>query len=419
MTALGDLLGPLFLYPAIILLLLQSRFICCFPSNMHQFSLLPPLALYIHFPWCVRKCPYCDFNSHELQGELAETAYIDALLADLEQELPRIWGRSISSIFMGGGTPSLFSANSIDRLLSGVRARLTFAPNIEITLEANPGTVEQERFADFHAVGINRLSIGVQSFQDTQLQQLGRIHTGKQAIQAAEAAHKVGFENFNLDLMFALPGQNTQSALNDLQTAIDLSPSHISYYQLTIEPNTLFHKHPPSLPDEEMVWTMQCEGQALLAGAGYTQYEISAYAKAKRQCRHNLNYWQFGDYLGIGAGAHDKITDMTQQHITRCWKVKHPHAYLNKAATEQRIAGSRSLSQDDTILEFMLNALRLTHGFKHDLFQHHTGLPLKSIEVAIQQAEANGWLVKNKEGFQPTEEGQRFHNDLVSLFLPA
>ena len=386
---------------------------------MHQFSLLPPLALYIHFPWCVRKCPYCDFNSHELQGELAETAYIDALLADLEQELPRIWGRSISSIFMGGGTPSLFSANSIERLLSGLRARLTFAPNIEITLEANPGTVEQERFADFHAAGINRLSIGVQSFQDTQLQQLGRIHTGKQAIQAVEAAHKVGFENFNLDFMFAVPGQTRQLALTDLQTAIDLCPSHISYYQLTIEPNTLFHKHPPLLPDEELAWTMQCEGQTLLAGAGYTQYEISAYAQAKRQCRHNLNYWQFGDYLGIGAGAHDKITDMTQQTITRCWKVKHPDAYLNKAATEQRIAGSRSLSQDDTILEFMLNALRLTHGFKHDLFQLHTGLPLKSIEVAIQQAEANGWLVKNKEGFQPTEKGQRFHNDLVSLFLPA
>jgi oxygen-independent coproporphyrinogen-3 oxidase len=386
---------------------------------MHQFSLLPPLALYIHFPWCVRKCPYCDFNSHQLKGELAETAYIDALLADLEQDLPRIWGRSISSIFMGGGTPSLFSANSIERLLSGLRARLTFAPNIEVTLEANPGTVEQQRFADFHAAGINRLSIGVQSFQDTQLQQLGRIHTGKQAIRAAEVAHKVGFENFNLDLMFALPAQTRRFALDDLQTAIDLSPAHISYYQLTIEPNTLFHKQPPHLPDDELAWTMQCEGQARLAGAGYTQYEISAYAQDKRQCRHNLNYWQFGDYLGIGAGAHDKITDMAQQHITRCWKVKHPDAYLDNAATEQRIAGSRNLDQSDTILEFMLNALRLTRGFDIDLFQQHTGLPLHSIDAAIQEAVAKGWLTHTRGRIQPSDEGQRFHNDLVSLFLPA
>lgn len=419
MTALGDLLGPLFLCPAINLYPATIAVDYAFPLIMPQFTQLPPLALYIHFPWCVRKCPYCDFNSHELRGELAETAYIDALLADLEQDLPRIWGRSISSIFMGGGTPSLFSANSIERLLSGLRARLAFAPNIEITLEANPGTVELERFADFHAIGINRLSIGVQSFQDTQLQQLGRIHTGKQAIHAVEAAHRVGFDNFNLDLMFALPGQTRQSALDDLQTAIDLSPSHISYYQLTIEPNTLFHKHPPLLPDDELAWTMQCEGQARLDGAGYTQYEISAYAQTNKQCRHNLNYWQFGDYLGIGAGAHDKITDMSQQTITRCWKVKHPDTYLNDAATGQRLAGSRSLSQADIILEFMLNALRLTHGFKHDLFQQHTGLPLDSIENAVRQAETNGWLVNNKEGIKPTEQGQRFHNDLVSLFLPA
>ena len=386
---------------------------------MHHFTRLPPLALYIHFPWCVRKCPYCDFNSHELRGELAETAYIDALLADLEQDLPLIWGRSISSIFMGGGTPSLFSANSIDRLLSGLRARLTFSPDIEITLEANPGTVEQERFADFLAAGINRLSIGVQSFEDTQLQQLGRIHTSNQAILAAEAAHKVGFENFNLDLMFALPGQTSQSALHDLQTAIDLSPSHVSYYQLTIEPNTLFHKHPPVLPDDELAWTMQYEGQARLAGAGYTQYEISAYAQGGRRCQHNLNYWRFGDYLGIGAGAHDKITDMAQQTITRRWKVKHPDTYLGNATSEQRIAGSRNLSQADTILEFMLNALRLTHGFEQVLFQHHTGMPLDFLEAAIQKAESNGWLVNNKAGIQPTEEGQRFHNDLVSLFLPS
>jgi oxygen-independent coproporphyrinogen-3 oxidase len=386
---------------------------------MFQFTQLPPLALYIHFPWCVRKCPYCDFNSHEVRGELAEITYINALIADLEQELPRIWGRSVSSIFMGGGTPSLFNANSIDRLLSSLRARLTFAPNIEITLEANPGTMEQNRFAEFHAVGINRLSIGVQSFQDTQLGHLGRIHNGKDAIRAVETAHKAGFDNFNLDLMFALPGQSKQLAKNDLQTAVSLSPGHISYYQLTIEPNTLFHKRPPVLPNDELAWAIQCEGQAQLAGAGYTQYEISAYAHVGMQCRHNLNYWQFGDYLGIGAGAHDKITDMAQQTITRCWKVKHPDAYLDNAATEQRIAGTRMLSQDDTTLEFMLNALRLTSGFNRDLFQTHTGLPLSGIEMAIQKAESKAWLVRNKEHIQPTEEGQRFHNDLVTLFLPT
>jgi oxygen-independent coproporphyrinogen-3 oxidase len=386
---------------------------------MFQFTQLPPLALYIHFPWCARKCPYCDFNSHELRGELAEIAYINALIADLELELPRIWGRSVSSIFMGGGTPSLFNANSIDRLLSSLRARLTFAPNIEITLEANPGTVEQNRFAEFHATGINRLSIGVQSFQDTQLEHLGRIHNGKDAIRAVETAHKAGFENFNLDLMFALPGQSKQLAKDDLQTAISLSPGHISYYQLTIEPNTFFHKHPPVLPNDDLAWAMQCEGQAQLAGAGYTQYEISAYAHVGKQCRHNLNYWQFGDYLGIGAGAHDKITDMAQQTITRCWKLKHPDAYLDNAATEQRIAGTRILSQDDTTLEFMLNALRLTSGFNRDLFQTHTGLPLNGIETAMQKAESKAWLVRNKEHIQPTEEGLRFHNDLVTLFLPT
>jgi oxygen-independent coproporphyrinogen-3 oxidase len=386
---------------------------------MFQFARLPALTLYIHFPWCVRKCPYCDFNSHEVQVELAETAYIDALIADLEQELPRIWGRPVSSIFLGGGTPSLFSASSIDRLLSSLRARLTFAPNIEITLEANPGTVEQHRFAEFYAAGISRLSIGIQSFQDSQLQQLGRIHTGDEAIRAVEAAHIAGFENFNLDLMFALPGQSKQLAKDDLQTAIALSPTHLSYYQLTLEPNTLFHKHPPTLPDDELAWAMQCEGQTQLAAAGYTQYEISAYAQDEKQCRHNLNYWQFGDYLGIGAGAHDKITDMAQQSITRNWKVKHPDAYLDRATTEQRIAGSRALSQDDATLEFMLNALRLTHGFNQNLFQQHAGLSLKNIEAAMQEAESNNWLVRDKDIIQPTEEGQRFHNDLVALFLPA
>ncbi|MDX1823141.1 MAG: radical SAM family heme chaperone HemW, partial [Thiohalomonadales bacterium] len=384
---------------------------------MFQFSQLPPLSLYIHFPWCVRKCPYCDFNSHEVRDELAESAYIDALIVDLEQELPRIWGRSISSIFMGGGTPSLFSANSIDRLLSALRARLTLAPNVEITLEANPGTVERERFAEFHAAGINRLSLGIQSFQDPQLQLLGRIHDSKDAIKAVETAHAVGFDNFNLDLMFALPAQTRQTAQADLQTALSLAPSHLSYYQLTIEPNTLFHSQPPELPDDDLAWAMQCEAQAGLAGAGYTHYEVSAYAQPGRECHHNRNYWQFGDYLGIGAGAHEKITDMAQQSITRSWKVKHPDLYLKTAATEQRFAGSNQLKQEDIILEFMLNALRLTCGFTTDLFQQNTGLPLSSVTTTLQQAAEKGWLCWQENRIYPSEEGQRFHNDLVALFL--
>ena len=419
MTALGGLLGPPLLCPAIIPFAATIAVPDLLPCAMHQFSQLPPLGLYIHFPWCVRKCPYCDFNSHELRGELAETAYINALVDDLEQELPRIWGRSVNSIFMGGGTPSLFSADSIDHLLSALRARLTFSPNIEITLEANPGTMEQNRFAEFHAAGINRLSIGVQSFQDGQLERLGRIHSSKQAIMAAEAAHKAGFDNFNLDLMFALPGQNRQTTRDDLSTAISLSPGHISYYQLTIEPNTFFHKQPPVLPDDDLAWAMQCEGQSQLAAAGYTQYEISAYAQADKQCRHNLNYWQFGDYLGIGAGAHDKITDMAQQCITRNWKLKHPDAYLDKAATARRVAGSRILQTADVTLEFMLNALRLTHGFSASMFQYHTGLSFSHIEETVQKAESKGWLYRNNGHIQPSEEGQRFHNDLVSLFLPT
>ena len=386
---------------------------------MFQFSQLPPLSLYIHFPWCVRKCPYCDFNSHEVRDELAESAYIDALIVDLEQELPRIWGRSISSIFMGGGTPSLFSASSIDHLLSALRARLTLAPNVEITLEANPGTVERERFAEFRAAGINRLSLGIQSFQDPQLQLLGRIHDSKDAIKAVETAHAVGYDNFNLDLMFVLPAQTRQAAQADLQTAISLAPSHLSYYQLTIEPNTLFHSQPPELPDDDLAWTMQCEGQARLAGAGYTHYEVSAYAQPGRECSHNRNYWQFGDYLGIGAGAHNKITDMAQQSITRSWKVKHPDLYLKTAATEQRIASINHLKQEDIILEFMLNALRLTQGFTTELFQQHTGLPLSCVTTTLQQAAEKGWLCWQKDRIYPSEEGQRFHNDLVALFLPA
>lgn len=385
---------------------------------MFQFTQLPPLALYIHFPWCVQKCPYCDFNSHQLNGDLQEDQYIDALIADLEQELPRIWGRNIQSIFMGGGTPSLFSPESMDRLLSAVRARLNCAADIEITLEANPGTVEIGRFNEYFAAGINRLSIGVQSFHNDQLEALGRIHDRKQAIRAIETAHAAGFGNFNIDLMFALPGQNRAAALQDIQTAIDLEPAHISYYQLTLEPNTLFHKFPPTLPDDDTAWAIQDAAQTRLANAGYTQYEISAYAKNGQRSRHNMNYWSFGDYLGIGAGAHDKISDAQNQSITRRWKQKHPERYIETASTDARIAGSRVLESRETVFEFMMNALRLANGIDTSLFTRYTGLPLILAEPGLRRAEENEWLSWDNLHIRPTRKGQLFLNDLLELFLP-
>lgn len=329
---------------------------------MFQFTTLPPLSLYIHLPWCVRKCPYCDFNSHEVKstnGALPEAAYIDALLRDLEQDLPRIWGRRVMSVFIGGGTPSLFSPEALDRLLSGLRARLAINADSEITLEANPGTAEQEKFTEYRALGINRLSIGVQSFHDDALQRLGRIHGRDEAIRAAEMAHAAGFDNFNLDLMFALPQQTARQAAEDVATAIALEATHISYYQLTLEPNTLFHAQPPILPDNDLAWQMQQAGQEQLATADYEQYEVSAYAQTKRQCAHNLNYWQFGDYLGLGAGAHGKITDAAQQNITRLSKHRHPQKFMQTAGTAQSIQSERILTRKDVGLEFMMNALRL------------------------------------------------------------
>ena len=311
---------------------------------MFQFTALPPLSLYIHLPWCVRKCPYCDFNSHEVKsanGELPEMEYVDAMLKDLEQDLPRIWGRRVMSVFIGGGTPSLLSPEAMDRLLSGLRARLVINADAEITLEANPGTAEQEKFREYRALGINRLSIGVQSFHDDALQKLGRIHGRNEAIRAAEMAHAAGFDNFNLDLMFALPNQTPKQAAEDVATAIDLEPAHISYYQLTLEPNTLFYAQPPVLPDNDIAWQMQQAGQQQLGEANYGQYEVSAYAQPKRQCAHNLNYWQFGDYLGIGAGAHGKITDASQQNITRLAKCRHPQDFMTTAGTTKSIQSER------------------------------------------------------------------------------
>ncbi len=384
---------------------------------MFNFSTLPPLSLYIHFPWCVRKCPYCDFNSHAVKGDIPETDYINALITDLEQELPLIWGRPINSIFLGGGTPSLFTPEVLDRLFSALRARLAFAPDIEITLEANPGAIERERFSEYRAVGINRLSIGVQSFNNDQLQALGRIHNRRDAYNAAEAAHAAGIDNFNLDLMFALPRQTLPQALSDLDEAMALEPAHLSWYQLTIEPNTLFHQQPPTLPDDEHSWEMQQQGRAKLATAGYTQYEVSAYARGA-QCLHNLNYWRFGDYLGIGAGAHGKISQANTQTICRRWKIKQPTAYLSQAGSEERLGGTQVLSENDAALEFMMNALRLQQGFPTELFMQHTGLSLDLIEEPLIAAEDRGWILRRKDQIMPTEDGQRFLNNLLGLFLP-
>jgi len=377
-----------------------------------------PLSLYIHFPWCVRKCPYCDFNSHEAPGAIPEAAYIDALIADLLQELPAVWGRPIESIFIGGGTPSLMSPEGVDRLLSNLRALLPLHPAVEITLEANPGTVEQQRFTEYRAAGINRLSIGIQSFNEEMLGRLGRIHDRGEALRAAEAAHGAGFDNFNLDLMFGLPGQDEAQALADLWQAIALAPSHLSYYQLTIELNTAFWRQPPVVPEDDLLWTMQCNGQETLAAAGYVQYEVSAYAREGARCRHNLNYWRFGDYLGIGPGAHGKLTHPAEGRVERRWKQRHPQRYLESAHGESVIAGRNDLGREDLALEFMMNALRLTQGFDSRLFQEHTGLPLSIVTGPLERAVALGLLEWQPLRVAPTRRGSDYLNELLQLFMP-
>ncbi len=385
---------------------------------MYNFSALPPLSLYLHIPWCVRKCPYCDFNSHEHKDGIPEREYVAALISDLEQELPDIWGRQVHSIFIGGGTPSLFSAEALDELLSGIRARLNLQPNIEITLEANPGTVEAGKFHEFRALGINRLSIGAQSFNDDALQRIGRIHGRKEALRAAEQAHDAGYDNFNLDLMFGLPQQTLAQALEDINTAIDLEPTHISHYQLTLEPNTLFHHNPPVLPKDELLWAMQEQCQEKLAETGYQHYEVSGFAKINKRCQHNLNYWQFGDYLGIGAGAHGKISNAQYQTITRRSKLRHPEDYLAKANSPARINTEQQLKPVDTGFEFMLNALRLTEGFAPHLFSDHTGLPISIIEKQLAHAEEQELIEWNVQLIRPTERGRNYLNELLQLFLP-
>lgn len=375
---------------------------------------LPPLALYVHIPWCVRKCPYCDFNSHAAGPELPEEAYVDALLADLDLDLPAAHGRELTSIFFGGGTPSLFSARALDRLLQGVNRRLAFAADIEITLEANPGTFEQAKFRDYRRLGINRLSIGVQSFQTEQLKALGRIHDGLEAVHAAGMARAAGFDNFNLDLMHGLPGQDVEGALADLRQAIALEPTHLSWYQLTLEPNTLFWSQPPQIPEDDILWDIQEAGQALLAAEGFVQYETSAYARDGRRARHNLNYWSFGDFLGIGAGAHAKLS-APDGRIRRTWKTRLPKDYLDPAKRFQ--AGERVLEAAELPFEFMMNALRLTEGVPAALFEQRTGLPLAGIEAACAAARAAGLLEHDPQRLRPTPRGQLFLNDLLQHFL--
>lgn len=376
---------------------------------------LPPLALYVHIPWCVRKCPYCDFNSHAAGAELPEEAYVDALLADLDADLPAAHGRELGSIFFGGGTPSLFSARALGRLLDGVNRRLAFAADIEITLEANPGTFEQAKFRDYRALGINRLSIGVQSFHSAQLQALGRIHDGAEAIRAAEMARRAGFDNFNLDLMHGLPEQDVAGALADLRQAVALEPTHLSWYQLTVEPNTVFWSQPPEIPEDDILWDIQEAGQALLSAAGFAQYETSAYARDGRRARHNLNYWSFGDFLGIGAGAHAKLS-APDGSIRRTWKTRLPKDYLDAGKPFQ--AGERLLEASELPFEFMMNALRLTAGVPAALFEQRTGLPLSDIAAACAAARGAGLLDADPAQLRPSARGQLFLNDLLQHFLP-
>ena len=385
---------------------------------MFNFAATPPLSLYIHIPWCVRKCPYCDFNSHEVREKIPETKYIRALTDDLEQDLPSVWGRTIETIFIGGGTPSLFSADAISQLLSDIRARIPLKPDAEITLEANPGTVDQERFKGFREAGINRLSIGVQSFQANLLRKIGRIHDDLEARVAIDAAHRAGFDNVNLDLMFGLPGQTTDQALADLQTAMALQPAHISWYELTIEPNTWFHRHPPEQPDDNLLLTMQEAGRELLEKGGYTRYEVSAFSQTGKQCRHNLNYWKFGDYLGIGAGAHAKITDAASCTIARTSKIKHPRAYLDNAQSPQRIGTTAALTPGDVTLEFAMNALRLDHGFSVAEFTATTGLPYAVIEETVNKLVEDELLSFDSGHIKTTIKGQRYLNELLQQWLP-
>ncbi|HSH47058.1 MAG TPA: radical SAM family heme chaperone HemW [Halomonas sp.] len=383
-------------------------------------SVLPPLSLYVHVPWCVRKCPYCDFNSHGVGGNAAlpEEEYLRALLADLDAELALAAGRELVSIFIGGGTPSLMSATFYQRLLDALAARLPLARDIEITLEANPGTLEHGRFKGYRQAGINRLSLGVQSFHNRQLKALGRIHGGKEALAAIDAARQAGFDNLNIDLMHGLPEQTPALALADLNQAIALSPAHLSWYQLTLEPNTEFHSYPPRLPEEEMLWDIQDLGHERLEAAGFKRYEISAYAVEQRHSRHNLNYWQFGDYLGIGAGAHGKVSAAGQRGlcIERRWKVRQPDSYLRRISDPRGfVAGQRRLEEGELPLEFSMNALRLVDGVPMSAWERATGRPRRQLQASLDEARDKGLLADDKDGFRATDRGLLFLNELLAL----
>jgi oxygen-independent coproporphyrinogen-3 oxidase len=379
-------------------------------AGVVKLAALPPLALYVHIPWCVRKCPYCDFNSHERSGALPEAAYVEKLILDLENLLPSVWGRRLVSVFIGGGTPSLFSPASIDALLSAIRARLTLEPGAEVTLEANPGTVEAARFRGFRDAGVSRISVGVQSFDERRLKALGRIHSADEARRAVEAA-LAAFDNVNLDLMYGLPGQGPGDVAAEIETAIGTGAPHVSAYQLTLEPNTVFFSHPPALPEHDACADMQLAIEAALARAGYENYETSAFARPGHRCRHNLNYWEFGDYLGIGAGAHGKLS--FPDRITRHEQPKQPSVYLKSSSrTESREIPARELP-----FEFMLNALRLTEGFPLALFTERTGLPLSILSSPLKEAEEKLLLERDWQRIRPTERGRRFLNDLLETFL--
>ncbi len=397
-----------------------SRVIPIFPQNSAsptaqlEFRVSPPLALYVHVPWCVQKCPYCDFNSHEANGTIPEREYVDALIADLQSALPLIWGRPVQTVFFGGGTPSLLSPAAVDELIAAFRALAMLAPDAEITLEANPGTVEAGKFAGFRSAGVNRLSLGIQSFNDEHLQALGRIHGAAEAKRAAQLASE-HFDSFNLDLMYGLPGQTHEQALADVETALSFSPSHLSCYQLTLEPNTRFAAFPPELPEGDICADMQESIEARLATAGFTNYETSAFARSGKQCKHNLNYWYFGDYLGIGAGAHSKLT--LHDRVLRQMRWKHPKAYLDNIRSGNPVQEENQVEAASLPFEFMMNALRLADGFHPSQFEARTAQSLNTILPQLKAAEADGLLIVGPEKIAPTAKGRRFLNVLLERFL--
>jgi len=389
------------------------------PSAAWNAAALPPLALYVHVPWCVRKCPYCDFNSHALRGDLPEAAYVERLLSDLAQEAAALTcPRPLTSLFIGGGTPSLLSGKAVAELVRGVRGLMDVRPDAEITLEANPGATDAGHLTAYREAGVNRLSIGAQSLSAAHLARLGRIHGPQDVYSAVNQARRAGFANLNLDFMYGLPGQTLAQAHRDLDAALALEPEHLSYYQLTLEPNTAFHHDPPPLPDEDLIADMQLQGAQILAAAGLEQYEVSAYALRGQCCRHNLGYWEFGDYLGIGAGAHGKVTDPELKVVERRWKLRDPSAYLAPANRDRLVSGKRRLSEADLVLEFAMNGLRLREGFLPSLFERRTGLPSERISGMVERARSAGLLVRGTERVMPTPLGYRFLNDLLQFFAP-